>query len=166
MQITAEEMMKLMLNFFNNTDQDLKEEREKLGNVDSQMSDLDHYLEAHTLKAGELAKIAKERQRLCRERRQIKNNISLINILKKFVDKWKQKLITGDIIQKLKEYTQEIHKDRPQYVVVNEKGPQHKKVFEVEVHYRGEVLASGTGLSKKDAEQKAAYTACKSLGVI
>ena len=66
----------------------------------------------------------------------------------------------------LQEYTQEIHKDRPQYVVVNEKGPQHKKVFEVEVHYRGEVLASGTGLSKKDAEQKAAYTACKSLGVI
>lgn len=116
MQITAEEMMKLMLNFFNNTDQDLKEEREKLGNVDSQMSDLDHYLEAHTLKAGELAKIAKERQKLCRKRRQIKNNICLINILKKFVDKWKQKLITGDIIQKLKEYTQEIERqDHPVY---------------------------------------------------
>lgn len=66
----------------------------------------------------------------------------------------------------LQEYTQGLTKERPVYTVVSEKGPQHKKQFEVQVSYRDEVLATETGLSKKDAEQKAAYTACIKLGVI
>ena len=66
----------------------------------------------------------------------------------------------------LQEYTQSLDKNRPVYKVVNESGPAHKRIFEVEVSYNGEVLASEKGLSKKDAEQKAAYSACEKLGII
>ena len=66
----------------------------------------------------------------------------------------------------LQEYTQSLDKNRPVYKVVNESGPAHKRIFEVEVSYNGEVLATEKGLSKKDAEQKAAYSACEKLGII
>ena len=66
----------------------------------------------------------------------------------------------------LQEYTQSINKDRPAYSVIGEYGPEHKKEFEVEVTYNNEVLATEKGFSKKDAEQKAAYTACLKLGII
>ena len=66
----------------------------------------------------------------------------------------------------LQEYTQDKTKNTPVYKVVDEIGPEHKKEFVVEVSYNGEVLATEKGLSKKDAEQKCAYTACKNLGII
>lgn len=66
----------------------------------------------------------------------------------------------------LQEYTQNKTKERPVYAVVRETGPAHKRVFEVSVTYRDEVLAVEVGMSKKDAEQKCAYAACKKLGII
>ena len=66
----------------------------------------------------------------------------------------------------LQEYTQGVDKNRPVYKVVSESGPAHKRIFEVEVSYNDKVLATETGLSKKDAEQKAAYSACEKLGII
>ncbi len=66
----------------------------------------------------------------------------------------------------LQEYTQGLTKNTPVYTVINEIGPQHKKEFEVEVRYNDEVLAVEKGLSKKEAEQKCAYSACKKLGII
>lgn len=68
--------------------------------------------------------------------------------------------------QILQEYTQGQTQETPVYNVINEQGPQHKKEFEVEVRYRDEVLASEKGFSKKEAEQKCAYSACKKLGII
>jgi ribonuclease-3 len=66
----------------------------------------------------------------------------------------------------LQEYTQDKTKNTPIYKVVDEIGPQHKKEFIVEVSYNGEILATEKGMSKKEAEQKCAYTACKNLGII
>lgn len=66
----------------------------------------------------------------------------------------------------LQEYTQDKSKQPPEYSVINEEGPAHKKVFEVQVVYNNEVLATGKGYSKKDAEQKCAYAACEKLGII
>ena len=65
----------------------------------------------------------------------------------------------------LQEYTQGLNKEIPKYKLVAESGPAHNKTFTVEVSYRGEVIAEGTGKSKKDAEQKCAYEACRKLGV-
>lgn len=66
----------------------------------------------------------------------------------------------------LQEYTQSLTKETPVYNLVNETGPDHSKTFEVEVSYQGKVIANGSGKSKKDAEQHAAYKACKILGAI
>ena len=66
----------------------------------------------------------------------------------------------------LQEYTQSKTKTRPVYKILSETGPAHKKVFEVEVSYEGKILAVEKGMSKKDAEQKAAYKACEKLGII
>ena len=66
----------------------------------------------------------------------------------------------------LQEYTQGINKKTPEYKLVETQGPEHNKVFVIDVLYNGEVVARGSGKSKKDAEQKAAYAACKKLGAI
>lgn len=66
----------------------------------------------------------------------------------------------------LQEYTQGLTKETPVYRVIAEYGPAHKKEFEVEVSYQDNVIAKAIGKSKKDAEQKCAYEACKKLGVI
>jgi ribonuclease III len=47
----------------------------------------------------------------------------------------------------------------PTYRVVSEEGPEHDKVFEVEIVAHGEVLARGRGRSKKEAEKDAAARA-------
>lgn len=66
----------------------------------------------------------------------------------------------------LQEYTQGLTKEIPSYTVVGEVGPAHNKTFEVEVAYQGHVVAKGSGKTKKEAEQHAAYEACKKLGAI
>lgn len=101
--MNVEELMQYMLNLFNNTDKQLHNEYEKLSKKDMELSDLDHYIEIHSLKSYELAKIGRLRKTLREERREIKNNIDMIEIIKKFTDKYNNKLITGDIIQNLKE---------------------------------------------------------------
>lgn len=101
--MNIEELMKYMLNLFDNTSTKLKNEYEKLSEVDLELSDLDHFLENHSLKAYDLARISKIRRLKLKERREIKNNIEIIETVKKFTDKYNNKLITGDIIQNLKE---------------------------------------------------------------
>ncbi|MDE6139242.1 MAG: hypothetical protein K2F57_07205, partial [Candidatus Gastranaerophilales bacterium] len=66
----------------------------------------------------------------------------------------------------LQEYTQGQTKTTPVYTIISETGPAHKKIFEVEVRYNNEVLATEKGTSKKEAEQKCAYAACEKLGII
>lgn len=66
----------------------------------------------------------------------------------------------------LQEYTQSQNKKIPDYRIVEEIGPQHDKIFVVEVSYMNEVLASGKGKTKREAEQEAAYSACIRLEVI
>lgn len=66
----------------------------------------------------------------------------------------------------LQEYTQSVNKKLPKYRVVDEIGPEHDKIFIVEVTFMEEVLATGQGKSKREAQQACAYEACKKLGVI
>lgn len=49
------------------------------------------------------------------------------------------------------------------YVVVGESGPAHRRTFEVKATVGDEVVGTGTGRSKKAAEQKAAEEALKRL---
>ena len=51
----------------------------------------------------------------------------------------------------------------PTYRISSESGPDHQKVFHVDVRIDGEVAATGTGRTKKDAEQEAARLALATL---
>lgn len=66
----------------------------------------------------------------------------------------------------LQEYTQSQNKTTPTYKVVDEVGPEHDKIFVVEVSFNGENLAQGKGKTKREAEQASAYEACKKLKII
>ncbi|MDO8609994.1 MAG: ribonuclease III [bacterium] len=67
---------------------------------------------------------------------------------------------------KLQEYIQGKHKTIPVYKVLEEKGPEHKRIFEVGVYFNNKKLGSGVASSKKEAEEKAAKVAFENLGLI
>ena len=52
------------------------------------------------------------------------------------------------------------------YVLLSEEGPDHNKRFTSAVLFHGEELARGSGGSKKHAEQRAAYEALRSFGIV
>jgi len=64
----------------------------------------------------------------------------------------------------LQEICQRAFNTLPHYGTVRESGPDHDKLFEVEVLIRGDRHGSGVGKSKKEAEQKAAKQALEHLG--
>lgn len=66
---------------------------------------------------------------------------------------------SGDFKSLLQEYTQEIDKTRPEYLLMDENGPAHDRTFKVAIRLNGEVVSEGLGKSKKEAEQKAAKEA-------
>ena len=51
----------------------------------------------------------------------------------------------------------------PRYELIREEGPEHSKVFYVEVYDGDKKLAEGSGHNKKGAQQQAAYAALLSL---
>ena len=59
----------------------------------------------------------------------------------------------------LQEYLQSRDEPLPEYRLTGTLGPDHSKLFQVEVSVRGETLAEATGASKKEAEQEAARLA-------
>ncbi len=59
----------------------------------------------------------------------------------------------------LQEYTQETYKTRPEYLLVDESGPAHDKIFRVALYLNRKIIAEGSGKSKKEAEQRAAREA-------
>ena len=59
----------------------------------------------------------------------------------------------------LQEYTQEIYKTRPDYLLLKESGPAHNKKFRMALSLDGKIIAEGEGKSKKEAEQRAAKEA-------
>lgn len=62
----------------------------------------------------------------------------------------------------LQEYTQQEFDITPEYVVIEESGPDHAKTFTIGVKIGDTVHAQATGKSKQDAAQKAAEQTLKS----
>lgn len=67
------------------------------------------------------------------------------------------KTVLQEIVQKNPEETVE-------YILVEEKGPEHDKAFVVNVCLNSNVIGQGVGKSKKEAEQKAAKEALELMG--
>ena len=64
---------------------------------------------------------------------------------------------------RLQELLQERHRRAPYYRTVAAEGPDHARTFVVEVSFADRVLGSGTGASKREAEQAAAAAALSSF---
>ncbi len=64
----------------------------------------------------------------------------------------------------LQEVIQQNPEEKLEYVLVDEKGPDHAKIFTVEVHLNSNVIGVGTSGSKKRAEQEAAKQALELMG--
>ncbi len=74
-----------------------------------------------------------------------------------------KKLFNRDYKTTLQELVQQKKNQVLTYTLVGESGPDHDKLFAVEVSLNGEVIGKGTGSSKKRAEQDAASVAIKAL---
>jgi len=64
----------------------------------------------------------------------------------------------------LQEIIQQNPEERLEYELKGESGPDHNKRFVVEVHLNSNVIGTGHGRSKKEAEQQAAREALKLMG--
>ena len=82
----------------------------------------------------------------------------LSRFLKEDVENTDLSVLT-DAKTRLQEEMQAEHRDSVKYVVIKEEGPAHDRTFTVNVMFNDIVLATGTGKSKKAAEEDAASKA-------
>lgn len=68
-----------------------------------------------------------------------------------------------DCKTELQELLQQQTADPIRYFIIDEKGPDHDKIFTAVVEYQGRRMGSGRGRSKKEAEQQAAKMALEKL---
>lgn len=66
----------------------------------------------------------------------------------------------------LQQYAQRELDATPEYDMLDEKGPDHAKCFEIAVTIGMRQFPSAWGPSKKEAEQKAALIALQTLGIV
>jgi ribonuclease-3 len=76
-------------------------------------------------------------------------------IVKEPVRNWKAEL---------QDYSQKKYQQTPLYSVIEETGPDHSKEFHVAVSINEKEVGTGTGYSKKEAQQAAAENALNKLG--
>ncbi|MFA6081718.1 MAG: ribonuclease III [Patescibacteria group bacterium] len=67
---------------------------------------------------------------------------------------------------KLQEIIQRKYKKTPVYKVLEEKGPEHKRVFKIGVYFNNKILGIGTAPSKKEAEEGAAKKAFENIHLL
>jgi ribonuclease-3 len=72
-------------------------------------------------------------------------------------------LFARDHKSALQERLQALGRPLPEYRVSGEAGPDHRKIFSVEVVVHGQVLGAAAGKAKKEAEQEAARLALETL---
>jgi ribonuclease-3 len=83
--------------------------------------------------------------------------------LKEVIDAGTRQLFAPDHKSALQERLQALGWALPEYRVSGEAGPDHRKIFTVEVAVGGRVLGTATGRAKKEAEQAAARAALMHL---
>ncbi len=87
-------------------------------------------------------------------------------VLPLFVPLLKQTTVddSQDFKSRLQEVLQSTQRNLPVYAMVETSGPDHERVYQVDVLIDNHPLGSGQGRSKKQAEQAAAQAALTSLG--
>jgi len=85
-----------------------------------------------------------------------KTRAFILEILSPLVQDVQKKKLGLDYKTILQEYTQKLYRDVPSYRVLSIEGPEHEKLFTVSAGIRGGLTGTGTGSTKKEAEQAAA----------
>ena len=97
-----EEFLIQMKNFFEGIDKLKLDLEEDIREKELVRNDLLHELELGNLNAIEMTQVAKALKEVLQERRKSKDELNKVMTLKGFTDKYNNKLITGDIIQVIK----------------------------------------------------------------
>ncbi len=84
-------------------------------------------------------------------------------VISPHVDKIIESGLYKDPKSQLQEIAQEKFKVTPTYSVLEEWGPDHKKIFHIGVYFMDKLIAEGDGYSKQEAEIEAAKNALKDL---
>ena len=63
----------------------------------------------------------------------------------------------------LQDYSQKEFQKTPDYILIDESGPDHNKEFTIEVYVNSEISGIGVGASKKEAQQAAAAQALSKI---
>lgn len=103
MELTAEEILKIMKSFFEGIEEEHSNLLQELTNKEAEQQDLLHELELNNLNAVEITKVAIDLKRVRKERRVIKNDIERVKMIKNFTDKYNNKFIGNEIKVLIKE---------------------------------------------------------------
>lgn len=87
----------------------------------------------------------------------------VLSHLQGYLEKARAGKLGKDYKTMLQEYVQQDGEKQIVYTLVSESGPDHDKVFCMEVRIEGNAYGSGTGKSKKEAEQHAAQVTLEYL---
>jgi ribonuclease III len=94
-----------------------------------------------------------------------KAKVFIITNLKDIINDAIENRIFSDYKSFLQEHIQKNNSGKLSYKLLKEEGPDHDKTFEIALYLNNTMIGSGTGHSKKDAQQAAAKDAIISLGV-
>lgn len=103
MDLTVEEILTIMKEFFEGIDNEHEKLLEELNTKELEQQDLLHILELNNLNAVEIMKVATSLKATRKERRIIKNDIERINLIRNFTNKYNNKFIGNEIKMLLKE---------------------------------------------------------------
>lgn len=103
MELTAEEILKVMKSFFEGIDIEHSNLLQELSDKEAEQQDLLHELELNNLNAVEITKVAIDLKKVRKERRTIKNDIERVKTIKSFTDKYNNKFIVNEIKVLIKE---------------------------------------------------------------
>jgi ribonuclease-3 len=90
----------------------------------------------------------------------------ILKVMGKKIERADAEHSQGNYKSLLQQYAQENFNSTPSYILLDEKGPDHNKCFELEVTIDSQHFQSAWGTNKKEAEQKAAFNALVELGIL
>jgi len=77
----------------------------------------------------------------------------------------RQRIMHSDYKTYLQEHIQSYSREPLEYTITGEEGPDHAKIFYVSLSHMGNQIGTGSGRTKKEAEQNSAFAAIKSIGI-
>ncbi|MEX1052465.1 MAG: ribonuclease III [Patescibacteria group bacterium] len=90
-------------------------------------------------------------------------NFTKIYLFEDKIDEIIDKKLYFSSKSKLQELIQRKYKTTPDYTLIKEAGPEHKRIFNIGIYLNGRKLGDGVGKSKKQAEEEAARKALQKL---